>query len=71
MTAGVAAPTDETAAATGEASAPDAADAAASANSSFKPTRRVREAPGGAHHDIFGTVDDDDALAGAPPKVNF
>ena len=34
-------------------------------------TLTVREAPGGAHHDIFGTVDDDDALAGAPPKVKF
>lgn len=35
----------------------------------LKPTRRVREPPGGAHSNIFGGCDDeDDALARAPPK---
>lgn len=35
---------------------------------SFKPTRRVRAAPGGDTHDIFGHHVDDDALASAPPR---
>ncbi|KAI0668563.1 hypothetical protein C8Q78DRAFT_1047816 [Trametes maxima] len=34
----------------------------------FKPTRRVRDPPGGRQHNIFGDNIDDDALAGAPPK---
>lgn len=39
-----------------------------SASSDFKPTRRVRDPPGGRQHDIFGDVPDDDALSAAPPK---
>ncbi|ESK88427.1 hypothetical protein Moror_14716 [Moniliophthora roreri MCA 2997] len=36
----------------------------------FKPTRRVREAPGGKHTDIFGDdfQDEGDALSTAPPR---
>ncbi|KAJ3723496.1 hypothetical protein DFJ43DRAFT_1092061 [Lentinula guzmanii] len=34
----------------------------------FKPSRRVRQAPGGGHTDIFGGDDEDDALSQAPPK---
>ncbi|KAF8655826.1 hypothetical protein AX16_002911 [Volvariella volvacea WC 439] len=33
----------------------------------FKPSRRVRTAPGGVHTDIFANDDDDDALSHAPP----
>ncbi|KAI0073402.1 hypothetical protein K474DRAFT_1666638 [Panus rudis PR-1116 ss-1] len=43
------------------------ATAVSSAASDFKPTRRVRTAPGGETHDIFGTyADDDDVLSQAP-----
>lgn len=35
----------------------------------FRPTRRVRTAPGGETHDIFGHYVDDDALASAPPRA--
>ncbi|KAH6918893.1 hypothetical protein BKA70DRAFT_1248566 [Coprinopsis sp. MPI-PUGE-AT-0042] len=38
------------------------------ASDGFKPTRRVRHAPGGPTHDIFAT-DDDDALSQAPPRA--
>ncbi|KAI1788444.1 hypothetical protein LXA43DRAFT_1097269 [Ganoderma leucocontextum] len=48
---------------TDAASAPSASSTAAS---DFKPTRRVREVPGGATHDIFGSSADDDALSRAP-----
>ncbi|CDO69040.1 hypothetical protein BN946_scf184834.g47 [Trametes cinnabarina] len=34
----------------------------------FKPTRRVRDPPGGATHRIFGDLQEDDVLASAPPK---
>ncbi|OSC97659.1 hypothetical protein PYCCODRAFT_1440042 [Trametes coccinea BRFM310] len=34
----------------------------------FKPTRRVRDPPGGVTHRIFGDLQDDDVLATAPPK---
>lgn len=35
----------------------------------FRPTRRVREPPGGAHSNIFGGDEDEgDALANAPPR---
>ncbi|KAJ3484214.1 hypothetical protein NLI96_g5795 [Meripilus lineatus] len=34
----------------------------------FRPSRRVRTAPGGDTHDLFGHYVDDDALANAPPK---
>lgn len=34
----------------------------------FKPSRRVRTAPGGETHDIFGHYVDDDALASAPSR---
>ena len=34
----------------------------------FKPTRRVREPPGGSHSNIFQYDGEDDALAYAPPK---
>ncbi|KAI0781297.1 hypothetical protein BD413DRAFT_504258 [Trametes elegans] len=45
-----------------------AAQASAGA-ADFKPTRRVREPPGGAHHALFGgDAGEDDALARAPPK---
>ena len=37
-------------------------------NDEFRPTRRVRTAPGGETHDIFSHYVDDDALAAAPPK---
>ncbi|KAJ6611745.1 hypothetical protein B0H10DRAFT_2054914 [Mycena sp. CBHHK59/15] len=36
----------------------------------FKPTRRVRELPGGPRTDIFGNDDVIDALAMAPPKAH-
>ncbi|KAI0654721.1 hypothetical protein C8Q70DRAFT_1024881 [Cubamyces menziesii] len=63
----------------GAEAAPTADDAAAPASAAstspatvaddFKPTRRVRDPPGGVTHRLFGTdVDDDDALAMAPPK---
>lgn len=39
-----------------------------STHDSFRPSRRVRTAPGGEAHDIFGHYVDDDALAGAPPR---
>ncbi|KAI0328095.1 hypothetical protein GY45DRAFT_1355333 [Cubamyces sp. BRFM 1775] len=64
----------------GTEAAPAAADAATSGESTtspatvaddFKPTRRVRDPPGGTTHRLFGNdVDDDDALAMAPPKPN-
>ncbi|KAI0956877.1 hypothetical protein AcW1_005454 [Taiwanofungus camphoratus] len=38
-----------------------------SGSAAFRPSRRVRTAPGGKHTDIFGT-DDDDVLASAPPR---
>jgi hypothetical protein len=34
----------------------------------FKPSRRVRQAPGGGHTDIFAHDDEGDALSMAPPK---
>ncbi|KAI0648211.1 hypothetical protein C8Q79DRAFT_954343 [Trametes meyenii] len=46
-----------------------AAPSESSAASDFKPTRRVRDPPGGRQHNIFGDNIDDDALAGAPPKA--
>lgn len=46
----------------------DAPTADAPSADGFKPTRRVRTAPGGETHDIFGTYTDDDALASAPPR---
>ncbi|KAJ8468998.1 hypothetical protein ONZ51_g9282 [Trametes cubensis] len=63
----------------GAEAAPTGDDAAAPASAAstspatvaddFKPTRRVRDPPGGVTHRLFGTdVDDDDALAMAPPK---
>ncbi|KAH9857723.1 hypothetical protein C2E23DRAFT_748213 [Lenzites betulinus] len=51
-----------------EATPTAAAASAAQATSDFKPTRRVRDPPGGRQHNIFGDSADDDALAGAPPK---
>jgi len=42
-------------------------DAAASDNE-FRPTRRVRDVPGGHHTDIFAQGDEDDALSRAPRK---
>ncbi|GLB35287.1 hypothetical protein LshimejAT787_0208520 [Lyophyllum shimeji] len=44
------------------------APASASATNDFKPSRRVRTAPGGSHTDIFADDDDGDALSMAPPK---
>ena len=41
---------------------------AAGTAASFRPTRRVRDAPGGPTHNIFGHTVDDDALASAPPR---
>ncbi|KAI0373367.1 hypothetical protein BV20DRAFT_1050255 [Pilatotrama ljubarskyi] len=40
----------------------------ASATSDFKPTRRVRDPPGGRQYDIFGPPVEDDALSNAPPR---
>lgn len=37
--------------------------------SDFKPTRRVRDPPGGRQHNIFDDVVEEDALSGAPPKA--
>lgn len=37
--------------------------------SDFKPTRRVRELPGGPRTDIFADEDVPDALSMAPPKA--
>ncbi|KAI0831794.1 hypothetical protein BC628DRAFT_1310449 [Trametes gibbosa] len=65
----------EVTASAGESSAGPEASAAAKnlapavqATSDFKPTRRVRDPPGGRQHNIFGDDAGDDALAGAPPK---
>ncbi|KAI0713384.1 hypothetical protein C8Q76DRAFT_460269 [Earliella scabrosa] len=49
-------------------SAGSSAASASAPAADFKPTRRVREPPGGAHANIFQHDVDDDALAGAPPK---
>ena len=43
-------------------------DLESTSSSDFRPTRRVRTAPGGETHDIFGHYVDDDALASAPPR---
>ncbi|KAJ4488241.1 hypothetical protein J3R30DRAFT_3434511 [Lentinula aciculospora] len=40
----------------------------ATASEGFKPSRRVRQTPGGGHTDIFGSNDEGDALSQAPPK---
>ncbi|KAG2020651.1 hypothetical protein CC2G_005962 [Coprinopsis cinerea AmutBmut pab1-1] len=40
---------------------------AASSTPAYKPSRRVRTAPGGDHTDIFA-LEEDDALAQAPPR---
>ncbi|KAF9533345.1 hypothetical protein CPB83DRAFT_845108 [Crepidotus variabilis] len=47
----------------------DALEVAGSANAAngFRPSRRVRDVPGGSHTDIFA-ADEDDALSAAPPK---
>ncbi|KAI9056837.1 hypothetical protein FKP32DRAFT_1598722 [Trametes sanguinea] len=63
----------ETAAANAEEGSAGSESAAAAAQESsdagdFKPTRRVRDPPGGATHRIFGDLQDDDVLASAPPK---
>ncbi|KAF5358224.1 hypothetical protein D9756_001818 [Leucocoprinus leucothites] len=56
------------------AEAPDAPSAQAAENTTvegdaFRPSRRVRTAPGGGHTNIFGyEEEEDDALASAPPK---
>jgi hypothetical protein len=42
-------------------------DAEASTND-FRPSRRVRDVPGGQHTDIFAQGDEGDALSTAPPK---
>ncbi|KAI0807001.1 hypothetical protein C8Q74DRAFT_1225371 [Fomes fomentarius] len=49
---------------------PGPSAAALTAVSDFKPTRRVRDPPGGVTHNIFGNGHeaDDGALAGAPSK---
>ncbi|KAF9451218.1 hypothetical protein P691DRAFT_808408 [Macrolepiota fuliginosa MF-IS2] len=63
--------TDASDAASTSVEEPTGADAQApvSPSNSFKPSRRVRTAPGGTHSDIFGyEEDDDDALSNAPPK---
>ncbi|KAF5376535.1 hypothetical protein D9757_008283 [Collybiopsis confluens] len=48
--------------------APSTSTTTAADTEGYKPSRRVRQAPGGGHSDIFGTNDEDDALAQAPPK---
>lgn len=62
-------PAEETAAAasTPAAAAPEPTPESPD-NGGFRPTRRVRTAPGGDTHDIFGHYVDDDALANAPPR---
>ncbi|KAF8212505.1 hypothetical protein K438DRAFT_1806629 [Mycena galopus ATCC 62051] len=45
-----------------------ASTVSASASSDFKPTRRVREPPGGARTNIFADEEVPDALSMAPPK---
>ncbi|TFY57117.1 hypothetical protein EVJ58_g7221 [Rhodofomes roseus] len=45
-----------------------ATTAAQQADNAYRPSRRVRTAPGGGHTNIFGT-DTDDALAAAPPRA--
>ncbi|KAJ3760213.1 hypothetical protein EV360DRAFT_81410 [Lentinula raphanica] len=47
---------------------PTASTSSTSTSEAFKPSRRVRQAPGGGHTDIFGENDEDDALSQAPPK---
>lgn len=42
--------------------------ASTSDDGGFRPTRRVRTAPGGETHDIFAHYTDDDALANAPSR---
>jgi len=42
-------------------------DTASSAGDAFRPSRRVRDVPGGHHTDIFAT-DEDDALSTAPRR---
>nr|GAT57592.1 predicted protein [Mycena chlorophos] len=44
------------------------APAAPAPANDFKPTRRVRELPGGARTNIFGDDDEEGALSAAPPK---
>ncbi|KAJ7135006.1 hypothetical protein C8R43DRAFT_1021860 [Mycena crocata] len=46
-----------------------ASGSAAASPSDFKPTRRVRELPGGPRTNIFGDDDVPDALSMAPPKA--
>ncbi|KZP24830.1 hypothetical protein FIBSPDRAFT_856624 [Athelia psychrophila] len=49
---------------------PVAAEASgAQTHDTFIPTRRVRDPPGGKHHDIFANDQEDDALSTAPPKL--
>ncbi|GJF00767.1 hypothetical protein PsYK624_170680 [Phanerochaete sordida] len=55
-------------AATASAAAPAEEALTESPSGGFRPTRRVRTAPGGDTHDIFGHYTDDDALAAAPPR---
>ncbi|RPD65770.1 hypothetical protein L226DRAFT_529919 [Lentinus tigrinus ALCF2SS1-7] len=52
------------------AAAPTTASSPSVPASDFKPTRRVREPPGGSHSNIFqyGGDDESDALAAAPSK---
>ncbi|KAJ7219037.1 hypothetical protein GGX14DRAFT_434283 [Mycena pura] len=45
-----------------------ASDATPAPSTDFKPTRRVRELPGGARTNIFADEDVPDALSTAPPK---
>lgn len=54
----------------GAASSPAPAEPVASKGpdtGEYRPSRRVRTAPGGSHSNIFG-VDNDDALSSAPPR---
>ncbi|EJF62553.1 hypothetical protein DICSQDRAFT_135514 [Dichomitus squalens LYAD-421 SS1] len=52
------------------AAAPEPAATESTPATDFKPTRRVRDPPGGRTHNIFGGADDDDndALSAAPPQ---
>lgn len=59
-------PSEESAASVESESKVSASANTATDASGFKPTRRVREPPGGSHSNIFTVEDDDDALSLAP-----
>ncbi|CAL1703714.1 unnamed protein product [Somion occarium] len=50
------------------ASSSSEAPANQTSDNAFKPSRRVRTAPGGETHNIFGSYEDDDVLSTAPSR---